>query len=136
MKGSYVLLIYLDRDRNVHIGRLGKISFKKGFYTYIGSALNGLDQRIKRHIRKDKKVHWHIDFFLKYGKVIEVFYKEGQVSKECNIAKIFNEKLLSIPKFGSSDCRCMSHLFYGELALIRDLIKQINMNKYSFNANT
>jgi len=42
MKGSYILLIKLDEDKDIQIGKLGNISFKKGYYAYVGSALNGL----------------------------------------------------------------------------------------------
>ena len=60
MKGSYVLLIEIGQEKEIQIGSIGNIYFKKGFYAYIGSALNGLEQRIERHIRKDKRFHWHI----------------------------------------------------------------------------
>ena len=56
MKGSYVLIIELNQDITIYIGSLGSIFFKKGFYSYIGSALNDLENRIKRHIRKKKNV--------------------------------------------------------------------------------
>ena len=65
MKGSYLLLIELKDKETIQIGKLGKIDFMKGFYVYIGSAINGLEQRINRHLRKEKKLHWHIDFLLK-----------------------------------------------------------------------
>ncbi len=130
MKGSYILLIELNQDLNIKIGSLGSIFFKKGFYSYIGSALNGLENRIKRHIRKKKNVHWHIDYFLKYGKIVDVFFKESKTRKECNIAKKFERKLQSFSKFGSSDCKCKSHLFYGDKIKIVETIYSIKMEKY------
>ena len=54
MKGSYILVIELKEEKIIQIGKLGKIHFKKGFYVYIGSALNGLEQRITRHLIKEK----------------------------------------------------------------------------------
>ena len=77
MKGSYVLLIELKENTNIKVGKLGKVFFKKGFYAYVGSALNGIEQRIQRHMRKDKKTHWHIDYLLKHAVVREIFYKES-----------------------------------------------------------
>jgi Uri superfamily endonuclease len=136
MKGSYVLLIEIGQEKEIQIGSIGNIYFKKGFYAYIGSALNGLEQRIERHIRKDKRFHWHIDFLLKYGKIVEVYYIESFDRKECEIADIFYSELAGIKNFGCSDCGCKSHLFYGELPEIKGLIKSINMEKYFFNANT
>jgi len=136
MKGSYVLLIELDKDLNIVIGGLRNIFFKKGFYVYIGSALNGIEKRIQRHIRKGKKIHWHIDYFLIYANIIDIFYKETNTRFECDIAKNFNVKLQSIQNFGCSDCKCKSHLFYGDKSEILEIISNINMKKYSFNAKT
>lgn len=136
MKGSYVLLIELNQDINIKIGSLGNIFFKKGFYSYVGSALNGLEQRIQRHVRKDKNIHWHIDYFLKHGKIIDIFYKLSKTKNECNIAQKFNSKIQTILDFGSSDCKCESHLFYGDKSKILEIIINIDMKKYPFNANT
>ena len=38
-KGSYVLLIALDKDATVAVGKLGTFSFPAGYYLYVGSAL-------------------------------------------------------------------------------------------------
>lgn len=118
MKGSYILLIKLNKDKEIQIGKLGNISFKKGFYLYIGSALNGLENRLNRHFKKYKKTHWHIDYLLKYGKIIDAFYKESFSKEECDIVKNFENKLLPIPGFGCSDCKCKTHLFYGDKSKI------------------
>jgi Uri superfamily endonuclease len=136
MKGSYILLIEIDQDKDIQIGGMGKMYFEKGFYVYIGSALNSLEQRIERHISKHKRFHWHIDFLLNHAKVVEVHYKESLNREECEIADIFYDELVGIKNFGCSDCRCKSHLFYGDFSEIRGLINSINMRKYSFNANT
>ena len=127
MKGSYVLLIELKEDTTIKVGKLGKIFFKKGFYAYIGSALNGIEQRIQRHIRTDKKTHWHIDYLLKHAIVRDVFYKESNNREECNIAHKLNEKLESVPSFGCSDCSCKSHLFCGSKRDILQIVRDINM---------
>jgi len=80
MKGSYILLIKLLKDSEIKVGSLGTISFKKGFYVYVGSAMGGLEQRINRHLRKNKKTFWHIDYLLnnRGAKIIKVFYKESE----------------------------------------------------------
>ena len=122
MKGSYILLIELENDSKIQIGKLGDILFKKGFYVYIGSALNGLEQRINRHLRTDKKLHWHIDYLLRSAKVNSVYYKENKQKEECKIAKSFS-KLKPVSGFGCSDCSCKSHLFYGSK---NEIIKSIN----------
>lgn len=127
MKGCYLLLIDLKHDKEIQIGKLGKILFKKGYYVYVGSGLNNLEKRIKRHIKKEKKMHWHIDYFLRYGKIIEVFYKENIVSEECFIADKFNNFFNHIHGFGCSDCKCKSHLFYGSIKEIKQTINKLKM---------
>ena len=135
MKGSYLLLLELENDKTIPIGKLGEIAFNKGFYVYVGSALGGLEQRIKRHLRENKKIHWHIDYLLQYAKITDVFYKENNIREECHIAKKLDKKLLSTPGFGCSDCICKSHLFYGTNEEIKNDINILNMKTYSYDGN-
>jgi len=121
MRGTYVLIIESHEDAEAEIGKLGEVKFKKGFYAYVGSALSGLEQRIRRHLRevgKNKKLHWHIDYFLASpsAEVKEVLFAETEERKECRIAanmSMHMEKGLdSIVNFGCTDCACKSHLFF------------------------
>ncbi len=128
MKGSYVLLIKNPDNQNIQIGKLGNIFFKKGNYAYIGSAMNSLDARIKRHLSHEKKIHWHIDYLLQNSQITDVFYKETNEKIECIIAKKFAEKLENIQDFGCSDCKCNSHLFYGNKKEIVDITKDLRFN--------
>ncbi|MBN2043178.1 MAG: GIY-YIG nuclease family protein [Candidatus Aenigmarchaeota archaeon] len=111
MKGSYIILIGLDSNKKIKIGKLGKINFRKGRYAYVGSALNSLEGRISRHLRKEKKKHWHIDYLLANAEIEKVFYIESSGRKECDIAKKFSDNE-QVKGFGCSDCGCNSHLFY------------------------
>ena len=130
MKGSYLLLVELKENNVLRIGKLNKILFNRGFYVYVGSALNGLEQRIQRHLRENKRMHWHIDSLLRHAKIINIFYKENNVREECDIAKTLDKKLLSIPSFGCSDCNCKSHLFYGSQNDIMNTIDKLKMTPY------
>jgi len=130
MKGSYLLLIELKEDITIFVGKLGKIFFKRGFYIYVGSALNSLEQRINRHLRENKKKHWHIDYFLDFAEVIDVLYKEGETRAECFIAGILDKQLVAIYGFGCSDCRCESHLFYGSYEKITKVVEDLQMMQY------
>lgn len=129
MKGSYALLIKLENDKHIQIGKLGNIFFKRGFYIYVGSAINGLEQRINRHLRKDKKIHWHIDYLSKNAKIAGVYYKESNQRNECKIAKSFL-KFKSVNGFGCSDCKCDSHLFYGPKNELIKSVNSLNMKNY------
>jgi Uri superfamily endonuclease len=113
LKGVYILVVQVDKDTNVNVGALGRLAFKKGLYAYVGSAQNGLEHRIRRHLRKGKRKFWHIDYLLDddAAKVVEVFLKQADKTEECMTAKVVGERGESIEGFGSSDCRCKSHLF-------------------------
>jgi len=130
MKGSYILIIKLKENKTIQVGKLGKICFKKGFYLYVGSALNSLEKRIQRHLRHDKKTHWHIDYLLHYSKIINVFYKENNKREECNIVKKLDKKLSSITGFGCSDCKCDSHLFYSSKNNIMPMVVEMKLQQY------
>ena len=136
-RGTYALVIYLPRRHTIRIGFLGEFEFPRGYYLYIGSAMNGLGARIARHLvgnrlahratnEKDnaaikqwrdrkKKMHWHIDYLLEYASVKEVWTHRGAERFEC----LWAQAALQLPKakiiapnFGASDCRCATHLVY------------------------
>jgi Uri superfamily endonuclease len=112
IKGCYTLIILLDAPADILIGRRGNYSFRAGYYAYVGSALNSLEKRIRRHLRKEKKLHWHIDYLMQYAVVGAVIYAETNSNQECRVAQKLLEVLESVPGFGCSDCPCPSHLFY------------------------
>ena len=113
MKGIYVLIVHVSNDVTVHVGALGKLVFEKGLYGYVGSAQSNLEKRVRRHLGKEKRKFWHIDYLLDNPetKVLRVFYKEADKTEECAIARAIGERGRGIVGFGSSDCICSSHLF-------------------------
>ena len=120
LKGSYALIIRLERDTPLTIGRLGSFAFPAGLYLYAGSALNGLESRVRRHLRrdKDKKRHWHIDYLTAVAPVCQVWWAADGQRRECEwagIARDWGGKIV-VPGFGASDCRrCPAHLLYLEM---------------------
>jgi Uri superfamily endonuclease len=115
--GTYVLVFYFARKKEIEIGKLGRFLFCPGFYLYIGSAFGsgGLRARIKRHFRKSKKTHWHIDYLRSEIDIFEVWFSIQEKKQECYWVSLFesiHEITCSVPKLGSSDCSCRSHLFY------------------------
>ncbi len=108
------MIIENSRDKAIEIGKLGRIDFKPGFYAYVGSALSGLEHRIERHLRREKRLHWHIDYLLSDPdiKVAGVIYKEAAKREECEIATMLRAHFAAIKGFGCSDCKCESHLFF------------------------
>jgi sugar fermentation stimulation protein A len=112
--GSYLLLLEIPQAQNIETGALGTLRFESGWYVYAGSALKNLSKRIARHLRRvRKKQHWHIDYLGPHAAQIRAYPVCSYRSLECELAQAL-EKLggRGIPRFGSSDCRCKSHLFY------------------------
>jgi len=115
--GIYHLLIYLPSDTAIEVGKLGRYHFKAGYYVYTGSAMRGLEQRIARHQRSDKRLHWHVDYLLQHGQIVDVITHVTNERQEC----LFNQRVTSlsgcripVKGFGSSDCNCISHLAFFE----------------------
>ena len=117
-QGTYCLLLYADSEKSIKVGALGPLKIKKGYYVYIGSAFGpgGLKARISRHIKKSKKIRWHIDYLRKATEIVDIKFSTDKKRLECKWAAKFAENGGETPfkNFGSSDCKCFSHLFYFE----------------------
>ena len=114
-RGSYLLILTLEREKFIKIGRLGKLMFQKGYYIYVGSAMSNLRARIKRHRQKRKKMHWHIDYLTHVADGFLSIPIRSSQRQECEIAKSLFSIMKSGPSgFGSSDCHCLTHLFWSE----------------------
>ncbi len=140
-KGVYNLLIKLDRDCRLKVGMLGTFQFPKGYYVYTGSAQNNMEKRIARHLaiaecgirnaesQKENifvpqsalcnphspKMHWHIDYLLRVAKVLKVVEYAGLKADECRISRAIGkhpDAKIIVKGFGSSDCRCRTHLYF------------------------
>ena len=115
--GSYGLLLRLDAATTLTVGRLGSFSFPAGDYVYVGSARGpgGLRARVHRHVRTEKRRHWHIDYLLAHARLTDVHAVVGDEQRECDWAATLRrlpgaEVIAS--GFGASDCYCPSHLIY------------------------
>lgn len=116
-KGIYQLLIHLPESAWVVVGKKGTFRFPKGFYVYTGSSRNGLERRVERHLRKDKRHFWHIDYLLDFASIkkVSVFTnnKVGECALNLKTLRKSGAKIV-VPKFGSSDCGCAAHLIFFE----------------------
>lgn len=122
-RGTYVLLTHVPYDLVISVGELGNLSFKAGYYAYVGSALGGLEARVGRHLRREKLAHWHIDYLLARARAVDVVVAESEERKECAVAGELAKNLSSVRGFGSSDCKCESHLFYSPDS--HELLRQV-----------
>jgi len=127
--GTYALLLKLDKQDRITVGKLGTFDFPMGYYLYVGSALGpgGLRARLARHRRHSKsssqsssgqtgkKLHWHIDYLLQRVRLIEVWSVASEERLECKwgeVARRLSGAQVPVRGFGSSDCRCPAHLIY------------------------
>jgi len=160
--GVYIMVMHLDHDLDLEVGSKGMMHFKAGYYMYVGSAKANLTKRIERHKRKRKKMHWHLDYFRGHCEIIagvpirtsglpleswslthEPYPSmpsmpdpdDVDVSVECALADAVGAIAeWEVPKFGSSDCYCTSHLFGMMENPIRnkkfmDVIENFRMNQ-------
>jgi sugar fermentation stimulation protein A len=126
--GTYVLLMELAEERCLAVGRLGAVRLAPGYYLYVGSALGGLRPRLERHLRQEKRRHWHIDYVLEAARVVEVWYALSTERLECGWARELaatSGLTPTAPRFGASDCACATHLFF---ATIRPLLEETTLS--------
>ncbi|AYW47905.1 DUF123 domain-containing protein [Tetragenococcus osmophilus] len=110
----YAVKGFLQEEKNIQIGKLGEFTFARGYYVYVGSAKRNIQARINRHIQVEKKKRWHLDYLRPYLHIEEVQTFLGEEG-ECQLFARLQEKnggIIPAKGFGSSDCHCLSHLFY------------------------
>ncbi len=111
--GSYALVLRISSRRKIQVGKLGLVEFPRGHYIYFGSALGGLKARVDRHLSSDKKLHWHADYLSAEVPWEYAWQLADGQRWECvwaGAAAELDNVVSPVPGFGSSDCRCNSHL--------------------------
>ncbi|MFX1560170.1 MAG: DUF123 domain-containing protein [Promethearchaeota archaeon] len=121
MRGVYVLVIRIKQPITIQIRSKRMIEFESGIWVYVGSAMGtgstSLENRLERHFRKNKTIHWHIDYLLDEDSEIEkAIWAQTTSHLECDLAKSLTsyDAFKIGPKgFGSSDCKsgCVAHIF-------------------------
>ncbi|MFC2071069.1 GIY-YIG nuclease family protein [Chloroflexota bacterium] len=125
IKGSYILVLGLLEGQDITVGSLGSINFSGGYYAYVGSALGGLETRLNRHLRRDKKLHWHIDYLLKKATINNIITCRTGERIECDITQTLGRRFESVLGFGSSDCKCRSHLFFSTGEMEQEILEEL-----------
>ncbi len=114
-RGTYLVLYDLKDRAILRVGRLGPVEFPPGTFLYVGSALapGGFWPRLRRHLSAPERPRWHIDFLHPPAIPIEVWVRESEERLECKWASKVKElegSFVPVRGFGSSDCRCETHL--------------------------
>ena len=130
--GAYILLFRLTELVSLKVGRLGTFRFPPGHYAYVGSARGGLEARVGRQLRGDGKVHWHIDHLLPHAVARRALLSPSSEDIECALASAVAKMTgaaIPAPGFGSSDCRCPSHLFLLDHRATAELLRAARTSK-------
>ena len=139
-KGTYLLILELKGNQKISVGKLPNTFFCYGTYVYVGQARNGLQQRLNRHLRKEKKLFWHIDYLLSKAGIKEIWVKRDFFD-ECltikNVKNDMKDSFFPLKKFGSSDCRCPSHLlsFFSPKKDMTSLRNELDFEKVEIYGN-
>ena len=119
MKGTYTIVIRCRQSVDLSFGNLGRAKIRPGLYVYSGSALGrgavSLEGRIRRHLRRRKKIRWHVDYVTSSRRcmVKAAIYLESTRRLECDVSRMIGERLGAhplLPHIGASDCSCSGHL--------------------------
>jgi Uri superfamily endonuclease len=115
--GTYALVLGSNSSGVIQIGSLGPLQVVPGFYVYVGSAMGpgGIRARLSHHLRPAPHPHWHIDYLRTRVDVEQVWFTYNSEPAEHQWAKCLvamRGSSLPMPRFGSSDCACPSHLFF------------------------
>ncbi len=109
-----MLILDVERALPLRVATLPRIHLPPGRYAYVGSAkgAGGIRARVRRHLRVDKKLRWHVDHLTAVARVVEIAAHPG--ADECDIVDALvarRRARMPVAGFGSSDCRrCASHL--------------------------
>ncbi|NJE61316.1 DUF123 domain-containing protein [Thermococcus sp. 21S7] len=110
MRGAYFLVIHLPDGRK--IATKGRLFFLQGgYYVYVGSAMNSLEKRVARHFRRDKKLHWHIDFLLKDAKLLRAYMIPSEERLEEKLSVEVSRHGEPVEGFGAGDVRVKANLY-------------------------
>jgi len=128
--GTYLLILKLEDFHDITVGQIGTHTFRPGYYLYLGSAFGsgGIRARLGRHVRGGEKNFWHIDYLRSKSEVAGVWFQISPKVNEHNIAAWLASRTeidVPVPGFGSSDCRCLSHLLF---SAILDSLKVMRAN--------
>ncbi len=110
----YVVITYVPRRTAVTVGALGRQTFERGWFAYVGSALVARDARVARHLRADKPLRWHADYLLAIYPGRRAWLLDISLN-ECALVDFLAGQTgaqRAVAGFGAGDCHCAGHLLH------------------------
>ena len=104
-------------SRCLRVGRLGSLVLRPGWYVYVGSAFGpgGVRARVAHHRKLAARPRWHVDYLRRQAALKHVWYTCDPTPREHEWARVLRQlpgAEVPLRGFGSSDCRCPSHLVH------------------------
>ncbi len=116
--GTYLLHFEIHEPIRLEVGKLGEHGLHPGHYVYVGSAFGpgGLDARLRRHLRHEKRTYWHIDYLTTKVPVSGVTAVAWARLESRWAERLCHHPKASVPirRFGAGDAKsgeCKTHLF-------------------------
>jgi Uri superfamily endonuclease len=112
--GVYCLVLWLPRAHRISIAGESGCRVERGWYVYTGSAKRNLPARLLRHLRRSKKLHWHIDYLRAVASIRQIWVWPWTAGAECRtntMVSRMQDATCPVKGFGASDCQCAAHLF-------------------------
>ena len=112
--GAYLLPMTIARPLSLGFRTLTPVVLPPGWYVYAGNARGrgGIRGRVKRHLRRGKSPHWHVDHLTEAAEAMPALAFAG--GHECTLVQALLARprfQAGVPGFGSTDCRvCPAHL--------------------------
>ncbi len=136
LTGTYALILRNYSKATIQIGRWGRICVNPGYYSYIGSAFGpgGVRARVLRHLRKEKRKHWHIDYLREFMEPVGIWCTHDRHRLEHIWARSLSDlgSITPIHGFGCSDCHCDSHLFHAATESALGLAPGVDIGEVGF----
>ena len=115
--GTYILVLRLEREIFVEAGKLGRVGLDAGWYAYCGSAFGpgGVAARCRHHRKVSARPHWHVDYLRAVAQLEQIWFSHLPERLEHAWAGLLGASRGARaihPGFGSSDCRCVTHLYH------------------------
>ena len=118
------MLLHLEHETTLQIGRLGSHQLEKSYYVYAERISQQLTGKARRR---------HIDYLRELAAVEGLWVRIGPPPQDC---KVIAEVLRlpgdqpGPPGFGSSGCRCRTHLVYfGDRPDVESIARRLGLQK-------
>lgn len=133
LHGTYLLLLECNNKVELSIGKLGKIVTEPGYYLYVGSAFGpgGVQARVRHHQQIASRPHWHIDYLHTAAGLVDTWCVYGLRREHEWAHGLMQSETATVPLkgFGSSDCKCATHLFYFKRKPVKAELEKLLGNK-------